>query len=73
VLGSLLTSPAAKTVTGDPEVRKFFLDAFHKIDPTVEGPIPVAESVSEQLRVIQNLTVEDSGKFLTHHGNDVWF
>ncbi|EXJ56769.1 hypothetical protein A1O7_07113 [Cladophialophora yegresii CBS 114405] len=69
-----VNTDAAKAVTGDPEIRKFMLNAFHKIDPTVEGPISVDESVTDQLQVIQNLTEADSGKFLTHHGNhDEWF
>ena len=64
----------AQAVTGDPEIRKFILNAFHKIDPSVNGPIPVDESVSAMLKVIQNLTEASSGKFLTHHGNDdEWF
>lgn len=50
------------------------LDAFHKVDPSVEGPISVEESVIAQLLVIQNLTEADSGKVFTHRGtsND-WF
>ena len=69
----------AEQVTGDPAVRKFILDAFHKLDTSVTGPIPVAESVSDQLQVIQNLSEKDSGRFLTHHGgtttwdNTTWF
>jgi hypothetical protein len=64
----------AREVTGEPEVRKFMLNAFHKIDPKVEGPIPVDESVTEQIRVIQNLTEENSGKFVGHRGNAAeWF
>lgn len=70
----LTNSQPAKTVTGDPEVRKFMLSAFHKLDKTVEGPIPVAESVASQLQVIKDLTQADSGKFLTRLGNSHdWF
>jgi hypothetical protein len=55
-------------------VRKWILGAFHKIDPSVEGPISIEESVTSQLKVIQNLSEADSGKFLTHHGNqEDWF
>ncbi|CAI6312312.1 unnamed protein product [Periconia digitata] len=65
---------AAKAVTGDPDVRKWIIGAFHKVDPNVEGPRPVEESVADQLRVIGNLSAAESGKFLTHHGNhDQWF
>lgn len=64
----------AQAVTGDPEVRKWVLSAFHKLDPAVEGPIPVADSVAAQLKVIRNLAVEDSGRVLTHRGDaNSWF
>jgi hypothetical protein len=47
---------------------------FHRLDPKVEGPIPVDESVTAMLQVVRGLTATDSGKFLTHHGNnDEWF
>ncbi|KAH7341175.1 hypothetical protein BKA66DRAFT_517387 [Pyrenochaeta sp. MPI-SDFR-AT-0127] len=69
-----VNTDAAQAVTGDPEIRKFMLSAFHKIDPSVNGPIPVDESVTAMLQVIENLTEANSGKFLTHHGNDdEWF
>jgi len=68
-----VNTDAAQAVTGEPAIRKFMLDAFHKIDPTVDGPISVEESVTEQLQVIQSLTEASSGKFLTHRGNNNWF
>ena len=61
-------------MTGDPAVRKFMLDMFHKADPNVEGPMSVNESITLQLKAIQSLTDANSGKFLTHHGDDdTWF
>jgi hypothetical protein len=54
-------------------VREAVLKAFHKLDPSVNGPIPIAESVSAQLQQLQNLTVENSGMFVTHRGNENWF
>lgn len=55
-------------------MRKWILNAFHKLDKNVKGPIPIDESVNAQLEVLQGLTEADSGKFLTHHGdNDTWF
>ncbi|PVH98336.1 NAD(P)-binding protein [Periconia macrospinosa] len=68
-----VATDAAEAVTGDPEIRKFFLNAFHKLDPTVTGPIPVETSVAAQLKLVKNLTAEDSGKFVTHNGNSEWF
>jgi hypothetical protein len=47
---------------------------FHKVDPKVEGPAEIAEAVANMLLVVQNLTEADSGKFLTHHGDEeTWF
>lgn len=47
---------------------------FHKVDPKVEGPAPIEKAVADMLRVIGNLTQADSGKFLTHHGDEeTWF
>lgn len=64
----------AKTVTGDPEIHKAVLNMFHKVDATVEGPAPIEEAVTNMLRVIRNLIQADSGKFLTHHGDEeMWF
>ena len=64
----------AEAVSGAPEVRAWILDAFHKLDPNVQGPIPVDASVQAQLKLIRGLTAEDSGKVLTHNGDaDTWF
>lgn len=50
------------------------LDMFHKADPNVEGPISINDSVALQMKAIQSLTDANSGKFLTHHGDDdTWF
>ncbi len=62
----------AQAVTGNPEVRKFVLGLFHKLDPTVNGPAPVDEAVTNMLQVVQSLTEADSGKFLTHHGKNAF-
>jgi len=55
--------------SGDPEIRKFVLSAFNKLDPSVTGPIPVDESVTLMLQQIRSLTEANSGKFLSHRGN----
>lgn len=69
-----LTLRTAKAITGDPEVRKFVLSMFRKLDPNVNGPIEIEESVSGQLQVIRDLTEENSGKYLSHHGDNInWF
>jgi hypothetical protein len=48
------------------------LGVFHKLDPKVDGPAPVDEAVTNMLQVIQSLSEADSGKFLTHHGKNVF-
>lgn len=48
------------------------LSVFHRLDPNVNGPAPVDEAVTNMLQVIQSLTEADSGKFLTHHGKNVF-
>ena len=74
VSAQMTDSRTAREVTGEPAVRKFMLDAFHKLDQSVTGPISVDESVTDMLQVMQNLTEANSGKFVTHHGNhDEWF
>lgn len=50
------------------------LSMFHKIDPNVQGPDSVEDAVNNMLKVIRNLKQADSGKFLTHHGDEeTWF
>ena len=49
------------------------LQGFQKIDPSVKGMISVESSVRDQLAVIEGLTVEGSGRFVSHHGNKEWF
>ncbi|KAF2785850.1 NAD(P)-binding protein [Melanomma pulvis-pyrius CBS 109.77] len=68
-----VATDAAEQVTGEPEVRKYMLNAFHKIDPTVTGPTPVAEAVASQLKTIRGLTAENSGKSVGRFGNNDWF
>lgn len=47
-------------------------DNFRKLNPTFTGPIKPKESITMQLQVLDKLTPEDSGKFLSHHGNKEW-
>lgn len=60
-------------MTGDPDVRNFVLNAFHKVDPNVDGPISVAESVNCQLQVIEGLSEANSGTVQNHRGDDRYF
>lgn len=46
---------------------------FHKVDPNVQGPIEVEESVSCMLEVVRKLTAENSGKVESHREDGSWF
>lgn len=48
------------------------LKKFQAIYPSFNGPISAEESVRMQLNVIRNITIKDSGKFLSHFGNREW-
>jgi hypothetical protein len=41
-------------------------------NPDFTGPITTSESVIMQRKVIDNLTIENTGAFLSHHGNKSW-
>jgi hypothetical protein len=49
------------------------LSAFQKLNPDVKGMTSVEESVADQLAVIDQITLKDSGKLLSHHGDRNWF
>jgi hypothetical protein len=48
------------------------LEGFKKVAPHWKGPLTPIESVELQKKVIDGLTIEDSGKFLSHWGNKEW-
>lgn len=45
---------------------------FRVIAPNFEGPITPEKSVSSMFEVIERWTVEDTGAFVSHHGNKEW-
>lgn len=45
---------------------------FSKLYPNWKGPISPAESVSLTKKVIDNMTIEESGAFLSHFGSKEW-
>lgn len=45
------------------------LSAFQKLNPDVKGMTSVEESAADQLAVIDQITLKDSGKHLSHHGD----
>jgi hypothetical protein len=40
--------------------------------PNFAGPITPSESVIMQQKVIDEITIESTGAFLSHHGNKSW-
>lgn len=52
---------------------KAMMPIFHKVYPELKGQISVEDSVRMQLETIDNLTLEQSGQFLSHHGDKNWF
>lgn len=49
------------------------LKQFQKAVPELKGQIEVEESVGKQLKVIDQLTMEKSGSFLSHEGSEDWW
>lgn len=45
---------------------------FANIYPHFKGPITPAQSVPLMKKVIDNMTIEDSGAFLSHLGSKEW-
>lgn len=45
---------------------------FSSLYPNFTGPITPAESVPLMKKVIDNMTIEDSGAFLSHLGSKEW-
>jgi hypothetical protein len=49
-----------------------FLKAVQRRKPEWEGPMQPAESVPLQKKVLEKVTIDESGSFLSHLGNKVW-
>ncbi len=45
---------------------------FKRYYPSFEGPATPLASVEDQKNVIDGLTIANTGKFLSHHGNKEW-
>lgn len=45
---------------------------FAGLYPEWKGPLEPEESVKGQKKVIDALTIEQSGQFLSHHGTKQW-
>ncbi|PVH94226.1 NAD(P)-binding protein [Periconia macrospinosa] len=71
--GVVATSPDPSTWT--PEIQAGvakMLGGFTQVYPDWKGPLSVEESVEKQLQVIDGLTQEQSGAFLSHLGSKQW-
>ncbi|EUC33578.1 hypothetical protein COCVIDRAFT_113942 [Bipolaris victoriae FI3] len=55
-----------------PEVLEMALHMFQKVNPDLTRLLTPEESVRMQLDVINNLTAEQSGLALSHHGDHNW-
>lgn len=59
-----------------PELVPFFaqmLLQFQKLEPNLQGPLTVEDSVRMQLEIVGKLDDTLSGSFVSHHGNKYWF
>jgi hypothetical protein len=48
------------------------MSEFKALNPDFAGPMTPSESVIAQRKVIEDLTIESTGAFLSHHGNKRW-
>ncbi|KAG1771261.1 hypothetical protein EDD22DRAFT_1030092 [Suillus occidentalis] len=48
------------------------IEKFKKVYPNFKGPITPEESVQMQLEVINQITVNETGAFISHKGNKEW-
>jgi len=49
-----------------------FMAQFQKVYPEWNGFIQPDESVKSQRKVLDDLTIDQSGQFLSHRGNKQW-
>lgn len=51
---------------------EFLIKKFQVSYPDFKGPITPTESVTAQKKVIEGMTLEKTGAFLSHKGSKVW-
>jgi len=56
----------------DAEMAKEFQSSIGRLYPDWAGPISPTQSVQMVLDVLNKVTLEDSGLFMSHHGNKQW-
>ncbi|KAJ7755009.1 hypothetical protein DFH07DRAFT_920785 [Mycena maculata] len=60
------------TLKAAPETVKGISKTLTQITPAFKGAMTPQQSVKLQLEVIYRWTVEDTGAFVSHHGNKAW-
>lgn len=71
-----MTNRNEKKKLETPEVEFFedyLLKGFQKVIPDIKGRITPEESIRQVLDVIENLTTEQTGFMISHHGDENWF
>lgn len=68
----LSLSPGLVATSGSDEMYEMFKQVFRGYEPNFRGPITTEQSVKAQLKVIDNLSLENTGAFLSHLGNKRW-
>jgi hypothetical protein len=61
-------------IATEEELKEFMVmfKAMQASNPGWTGPLTPAESVKHQKKVIENITIDQSGQFLSHWGNKQW-
>ena len=62
------------TIATEEEIQNYQAlgEIFLRKYPHWKGPYSPIQSIEYQMKVIDGLKIEDSGKFLSHHGNKNW-
>lgn len=68
----LALSPGLVLTSNTDEGYKMMTQVFRGYEPNFKGPITTEQSVKAQLKVINDITLKDSGEFLSHLGNKRW-
>lgn len=62
------------SIASEEDIAAFMgmLASFRKVYPEFTGPITPEESVTAMRKVIKEITIEDTGAFISHKGNKEW-
>jgi len=68
----LALSPGLVKTGLQEEMYEYLTQVFRKYEPEFKGAISTEESVEMQLKVIDGVTIKESGQFLSHLGTRRW-